>query len=153
MTGNDHLDDLAREVMADVLVGIVTDRLSVPQAVQAIDDFVDSLKGKVSDEARMETKATLLEYVFSLREIKEEQRRESQDERMAEEAVAQGYGLVPGSWREGPETKQDWGQRTWDSIKAHLPEDMYCDPETERKNAWRIGFLLGYGGERLGANC
>lgn len=118
MTGNDQLDDLARNVLADVLVGIVTDKLSVPQAVKMVDDFVDSLKGKVSDAARMETKASLLEYVFSLREIKEEQRRETEETddelqklqlrelqrvgRLFDEAVQQGRKVYPPT-----NTKQD----------------------------------------------
>ena len=148
MTDNQEVDSVIEKVLGNVILGLVCDKVTLPQAVKAVDDAVDGIT--LPDDERMELKTRLLEHVFTLFRIRDEQRRETQDERMAEEAVAKGYGLV-GPIVERPETHEEWGQRMWDGIKAHLPESMYADPETERKNAWRIGFLLGYGGEHLGA--
>ena len=39
-----------------------------------------------------------------------------------------------------------WQQREpWESIKPYLPPAMIDTPEKERKAAWRIGYLMGYG--------
>ena len=136
MTGNDHLDDLAREVMADVLVGIVTDKLSVPQAVQAIDDFADSLKGKVSDEARMETKANLLEYVFDLREIREKQQREETDDELQRAAELQELQL-----RELRRVGRLFDEAVQQGRKVYPPTNTKQDRDKKRREEQTNQFL------------
>ncbi len=45
-----------------------------------------------------------------------------------------------------------WQEREpWRTIKTHLPPAMIDTEEKERKVAWRIGFLLGYGAEKAAA--
>ena len=136
MTGNDHLDDLAREVMDDVLVGIVTDKLSVPQAVQAIDDFADSLKGKVSDEARMETKANLLEYVFDLREIREKQQREETDDELQRAAELQELQL-----RELRRVGRLFDEAVQQGRKVYPPTNTKQDRDKKRREEQTNQFL------------
>jgi len=136
VTGNDHLDDLAREVMADVLVGIVTDKLSVPQAVQAIDDFADSLKGKVSDEARMETKANLLEYVFDLREIREKQQREETDDELQRAAELQELQL-----RELRRVGRLFDEAVQQGRKVYPPTNTKQDRDKKRREEQTNQFL------------
>ncbi len=164
----EEVDAIVHKLLADLMLGLVRDQVTLPQAVKAVDDLVGGIT--LADDARLELKARLLDHVFTMFKIRDEQRREAEetpDERLARlakewhesgnddakltalarEVVAQGYGLR--GIREVEETREEWGQRMWDSIKAHLPESLYFDPETEERNAYRIGFLIGYGGERL----
>jgi hypothetical protein len=39
----------------------------------------------------------------------------------------------------------------WEEIKRHLPPEMIDTEEKCNRVAWRIGFLLGVGGETIGA--
>ena len=145
------MDEPAMRFLSDLMCKVVMEEISVPQAVAMVDDFAEGIKGKLPDSERMELKADMLQYVFSLRDsMAQHVRKETPEERahrMVDEYVAEhGPPDCIVSIREEVESP------LWEEIKRHLPAEMLRDEKTMRKNAWRIGFLLGYGGERIGAN-
>lgn len=172
MTGNDQVDDLARRVMADVIVGIVTNTMPRTQAIKTIDEFAESIKGRVPDDERLEVKTTLLGYVFDLCKIREEQGRdeapEERLERMAKdcredpgneekldrfvkEGIAQGHVATVTSVIERDETQEELESRLWSQLAPYFPANFSDQTPEGWWRRFNVGFLIGYGGGRLGA--
>ena len=116
-------------LLADLLVKLVSHEVSVPQAVQMLNKFADSLP----IEQRSDARAYLTDYVFTAQESLQKQK----------PAPQQQPATRP--WQESNDDEIPWQEREpWRTIKRSLPPAM-IDTEKERKVAWRIGFLMGYG--------
>ena len=114
--------------LADLLVKIVSDEVSAKQAVQMVNSFPDSLPVEQQSEAR----AYMTDYVFTAQESLQKQKEPEQPANRP--------------WQEFNDDEIPWQQREpWRTIKRSLPPEMIDTPEKERKTAWRIGFLMGYG--------
>jgi len=121
--------------LADLLVKIVSDEVSVPQAVAMVNKFADSLKGKVPDDQVSDARAYMTDYVFTAQETMQKQKEQATQPQQPAPAEFQRYdGDIP--WQE---------QEPWATIKTYLPPAMINTPEKEEKVAWRIGYLMGYG--------
>ena len=75
LTENEEVNHRIALVVADVIVKIVCHEVSVPQAVQRVNEFADSLRGKVSDQEVSDARAYVMDYVFSTQETMQKQDR------------------------------------------------------------------------------
>ncbi len=115
--------------LADLLVKLVSNEVSVPQAVRMVNEFVDSLPVEQQSDAR----AYLTHYVFAAQESMEQKSAPQQQ-------------LANHPWQEFSDDDLPWQEREpWRTIKRGLPPQMIDTPEKERKAAWRIGYLMGCG--------
>ena len=65
LTQNEAVNHRIALVVADVIVKIVCNEVSVPQAVQRVNEFADALKGTVPDNEVSDARAFMTDYVFS----------------------------------------------------------------------------------------
>ena len=169
MTEDDELDNRVGKFIVDVLV---SHELSVPQAVQKVDAFMESVKGTLPEEKWLRMKANLLELVFFKGKVKEERKRAATHEKAddEDELVYQGPNCPPCPKyivelaEQAHARMEARGQSCivsvtedvevplWEAIKAHLPEGMIT-PENVDGHAWRIGFLVGLCGETVVAKA
>ena len=112
--------------LANLLVKMVCDEVSLPQAVRMVNKFADSLPV----EQRSDARAYMTDYVFTTQESMQREPPQPARAEFRQYAAAN----TPSRWDE-----------LWATIKTHLPPAMIDTPEKERKTAWRIGFLMGYG--------
>jgi hypothetical protein len=111
--------------LADLLIKLVSNEVSVPQAVRMVNKFVDSLPV----EQRSDARAYLTHYVFG-----------------AQESMQKEQQLANRPWQEFSDDDLPWQEREpWRTIKRGLPPQMIDTPDKERKAAWRIGYLMGCG--------
>jgi hypothetical protein len=80
------------------------------------------------------SRAYLTDYVFTAQESLQKQKSTPQRQ----------FAHRP--WQESNDDEIPWQEREpWRTIKRSLPPAMIDTPEKERKAAWRIGYLMGYG--------
>jgi len=128
--------------LAVLLVKIVSDEVSVPQAVQMVNKFADSLPVDQRSDAR----AYMTDYVFTVQETMQKQKEqqsapEQQPVKIRRHTDPRDLGL---QYQQFNPEETAW-QELWESIKPYVPPAMIDTPEKERKLAWRIGYLMGYG--------
>ncbi len=68
ITQSDEIDDRVVRFVADLLCKLVSGKVSVPQAVQAVNKFADSLKGTVPEDQWADAYAHMMDYVLSAQE-------------------------------------------------------------------------------------
>ncbi len=144
MAGNEKLDEEVARFVADVLCKMVGNEISVPQAVRMVDSFMEGLKGRLPEETWLKSKPTFCATSSRYRRS-----------RRADAAAARGDkrrtpptpgGRNPSVWRNPIISVQEYDEvPMWEAIKRNLPQSLQDDPKTP----WRIGFLLGVGGESI----
>ena len=136
ITHNEQVNDRVIRFSADLLVKIVCREVSVPQAVAMVNSFADSLRGKVPDDEVSDARSYMTDYVFSAQETMQRKKEQPANR----------------PWQESNDDDLPWQEREpWRTIKQSLPPAMIDTPEKERKVAWRIGFMLGWGAEKAAA--
>jgi hypothetical protein len=147
ITQSDEIDDRVVRFVADLLCKLVSGKVSVPQAVQAVNKFADSLKGTVPDDQWADAYAHMMGYVLSAREPL--QKRERADDRVTSLLRTMRKAVLKGSIS----MSQAMGfadQFVDEAEKAGLPEDrryrlkahlseflLSCQAEKEQKGTQR----------------
>jgi len=65
LTHNEAVNDRVVRFVADLMVKIVSSEVSTAQAVQSVNKFADSLRGKVPDDQISDARAYMTDYVFA----------------------------------------------------------------------------------------
>jgi len=128
-------NDKVLRFLADLLCKLVSDEISVLQAVQMVNKFADSLPV----EQRSDARAYMTDYVFTAQETMQQEQQSASVQQLAK--IRRHTGL---QYQQFNPEETSW-QELWESIKPCLPPAMIDTPEKERKVAWRIGYLMGYG--------
>jgi hypothetical protein len=191
-TQNAEVNDRIGGFVGELVVKIVCGTVSVPQAVQAVNNFADKLRGTVPDDELSDARTFMTDFVFAAQESMQKGNatasRKQYSEMTLDELVEiavhnrkagrprdaeadkwfwirrkERYGPIKITWHTDPRelglkhqtfNPDDipWQEREpWRTIKRSLPPAMIDTDEKERKAAWRIGFLLGYGAEKAAA--
>jgi len=127
--------------LADLLVKIVSNEVSVPQAVQMVNKFADSLRVEQQSDAR----AYMTDYVVTAQETLQKKQQSAPEQQqpanIRRHTDPRDSGL---QYQQFSPEETSW-QELWESINPYVPPTMIDTPEKERKVAWRIGYLMGYG--------
>ena len=148
MTQNKDSGDETEECIAAMKDGFMRNSYGLPFVLSVSDIIIDSLKSHVPEARWLQVKARIFDMVVGW------QKEKGQTSPKPQETARRDQ-----KWQSDPRelclTNQEeipWQEREpWRTIKQSLPPAMIDTDEKERKVAWRIGFLLGYGAEKAAA--
>ncbi len=143
--------DEVEECIAVMKDGFLRDSFGLPFVLSTSDILLDALKRNVSEARWLEVKSRVFDMVVEWQKEKEQTSPVSQPQHVEFrwQSDPQEFGLTNQEFN--PE-EIPWQEREpWKTIKRQLPPAMIDTDEKERKVAWRIGFLLGFGAEKAAA--